>query len=79
MSESNLLKDWLKKNGYKLKIAYSYSIVNRLNIESKEDVLKILEVTDSEYANGEQAEIYSKMLQLFRAKFRKTAEGSLHD
>ena len=76
MPENNDLKNWLKKNGHTLKISYSYAIVNKLNIASKEEVLKILQVTDPENANLEQAEIYSKMLQLFRGKFRKTIEKS---
>ncbi|MDO8618414.1 MAG: hypothetical protein Q7R49_00555 [Candidatus Daviesbacteria bacterium] len=79
MSESKIPEDWLKKNGYKLKIVYSYAVVNKLNIKSKEDVLKILQATDPENANEEQAEIYSKMLQLFGSRFRKTIEESLED
>lgn len=75
--KAQLLKDWLIKNGYKLKIVYSYAVVNKLNIKSKEDVLKILKAVDSENANDEQVEIYSKMLQLFRNKFRKTIEKEL--
>ena len=72
MIMTELSKDWLKKNGNKLKIVYSYAVVHKLNIKSKEDVLKILQVTDPENANKEQTEIYSKMLQLFRDRFRKT-------
>lgn len=74
MSESNLLSDWLKKNGHKLKIAYSYAVVNKLDITSNEAVLKILKITDPENANGEQSEMYSMMLKLFRAKFRETGK-----
>ncbi len=70
-------KDWLKKNGYKLKIAYSYAVVNKLDIKSKKDVLIILQATDPENAAEEQAVIYSKMLQLFGDKFRKTIEKRL--
>ncbi|MDP3974038.1 MAG: hypothetical protein Q8P92_04365 [Candidatus Daviesbacteria bacterium] len=72
-------KDWLKKNGYKLKIVYSYAVVNKLNIKSKEDVLKILQATDPENANEGQAEIYSKMLQLFGNRLRKTIEKGLEN
>lgn len=79
MTESKIPEDWLKKNGYKLKIVYSYAVVNKLNIKSKEDVLKILEASDPENANEEQAGIYSKMLQLFGNRFRKTIEKSLED
>ncbi len=79
MTESKTPSDWLKKNGYKLKIVYSYAVVNKLNIKSKEDVLKALRATDPDNANEEQAEIYSKMLQLFGNRFRKTIEKSLKD
>lgn len=72
MAESKIPEDWLKKNGYKLKIVYSFAVVNKLNIKSKEDVLTALQATDPENANEEQAEIYSKMLQLFGNRFRKT-------
>lgn len=72
MADAKIPQDWLKKNGYKLKIIYSYAVVNKLNIKSKEDVLKALQATDPENANEEQAEIYSKMLQLFGNRFRKT-------
>lgn len=75
--KSNQFSDWLKKNGYKLKIVYSYAVVNKLNIKSKKDVLKALEATDPENANEDQAEVYSKMLQLFGNRFRKTIEKSL--
>lgn len=77
--KSNEYSDWLKKNGYKLKIVYSYAVVNKLNIKSKEDVLKILQATDPENANEEQSKIYSKMLQLFGKTFRNTIERSLKD
>ena len=77
MDNKDLLKDWLKKNGHKLKMVYSYAVVNKLNIKDKEDVLKILKATDPENANEEQVEIYSKMLQLFGKRFRKTIEKGL--
>lgn len=78
MSESNLSKDWLKKYGYKLKIVYSYAVVNKLKIKSIEDVLIILQAIEPENANREQAKIYSKMLQLLGDRFRKTVENKLH-
>ncbi len=74
---NNKYSDWLKKNSYKLKIVYSYAVVNKLNIKSEEDVLKALQATDPENANEEQAKIYSKMLQLFGSRFRKTIEEGL--
>jgi hypothetical protein len=77
MADDKLTKNWLKENGHKLKIFYSYAVVNKLNVKSKEDVLKVLKATDPENANEEQSEIYSKMLQLFGDRFRKTIEKKL--
>ena len=79
MVDTKIPQDWLKKNGYKLKIVYSYAVVNKLNIKSKDDVLTALQATDPENANEEQAEIYSKMLQLFGSRFRKTIEKQIED
>ena len=77
MDENKLSNDWLKKNGHKLTIVYSYAVVNKLNIKSKEDVLKTLQATDPDNATEEQAEIYSKMLQLFGKTFRNTIEKQI--
>lgn len=77
MAENILNKAWLRKNGYKLKNIYSFAVVNKLNIKSKEEILKALQVIDPEDANIEQAEIFSKMLQLFENRFRKTVERKL--
>lgn len=79
MSENKLSKDWLKQNGQKLKLAYSYAVVNKLDIKSKEDVLKILKAVDPKNANPEQVQIYSKMLLLFGYMFRKTIKEGLED
>ena len=72
MNEDKLSKEWLKKNGHKLKTIYSYAVVNKLNIKSEEDVLGILRVVDPENATKQSAKAFSKMLQLFGMKFRKT-------
>ena len=77
MPENNDLKNWLKKNGHKLKIAYSYAVMTKLDIRSKVDVLKILQSIDPENANTEQVEIYSKILLLFKGRFRNSIEKRL--
>ena len=41
MSTYDATKELLRENGPKLKMAYSFAIENNLNIESKEDVLKL--------------------------------------
>ena len=79
MAERGLSKEWLKNNGHKLKVVYSYAVVNKLSINSKEDVLKILQSVDPENANIDQAEIYLKMLQIFKSRFRKTVGEFLDD
>lgn len=77
MVDSNWTKEWLINNGEKLKRVYSYAVVNKLDIKSKEDVLKILHAIDPKNANQEQAEKYSRMMQLFGRRFRKTVEEVL--
>ncbi|MBP6098526.1 MAG: hypothetical protein KA477_00915 [Candidatus Levybacteria bacterium] len=72
MNEDKLSKEWLKKNGHKLKTIYSYAVVNKLDIKSEEDVLGILKVVDTENATKKSAKVFSKMLHLFGMKFRKT-------
>lgn len=72
MNDDKLSKEWLKKNGHKLKTIYSYAVVNKLDIKSEEDVLSILMVVDAENATKQSAKAFSKMLQLFGMKFRKT-------
>ena len=69
----------VEKNGQKLKIVYSFAVENKLNIESKEDVLKILQKVDPENANEKQVEVYSRMLQLFRERFRETLKKTLEE
>lgn len=67
-------KDWIKQNGEKLKNAYSYAVVNNLNIKSKEDILRVLKVVDPENANDEYAEIFSKVLQIVGQTLKKAIE-----
>lgn len=77
MSDIEQPNDWLKKNGHKLKAVYSFAVVNKLNIKSQEDVLKILQVLDPENANVTSAKLFTKMLQLFALRFRKTIEKKI--
>ncbi|MEK7571638.1 MAG: hypothetical protein AAB553_05175 [Patescibacteria group bacterium] len=77
MTKNVSAKEWLRNNGNKLKKAYSYAVIHKLDIKSKDDVLTILQATDPENATKEQVEIYSKMLQMFRERFRKTVGGIL--
>lgn len=67
-------KDWIEQNRGKLKNAYSYAVVNNLNVKSKEDVLKILKMIDPENANEEYAESFSKVLQIVGQTLKKTIE-----
>ena len=77
MSRDKLSKEWLQKNGEKLKTAYSYAIVHKYDINSKDDVLKILKIVDPDNATEKNAELYTRMLQLFRSRFRKTVGENL--
>lgn len=67
-----LTKEWIVKNGRKLKQAYSFAVDNKLNINSEKDVLTILGAIDPENANKEYAEMFSKALRLFEATLNKT-------
>lgn len=70
--DNKLTKEWLEQNSEKLKKAYSYAIVNHLDIRSKADVLQILQSIDPVNANETQVEIYMKMLQLFSKTLQKS-------
>ncbi len=74
MTKDTISKEWVVKNGYKLKVAYRYATIHKLNIMSKTDVLEILKVTDPDNENEEYADIFSKMLQLFDLKFKNTVK-----
>lgn len=74
MIKDMLSKEWIAQNQGKIKNAYSYAVVNNLNVKSKEDVLKILEVIDPENANEEYAEVFSKVLQLVGKTLKETIE-----
>lgn len=77
MNKNNFLKIWLENNGDKIKIAYSYAVTHKLDITSQDDVLKVLQVVDPISASKDQAELYSKMMQLFRDRFKRTAKKVL--
>ncbi len=79
MSGDKLTKEWVLKNGEKLKIIYSYAVVHKYDTRSEEDVLKILKAIDPENATPEQAATYCKMLQLFRKVFRDKVEENLKE
>lgn len=74
MSDNRLSKEWVQRNSQKLKKAYSLAVINGYNIKSIDDVIEILKVVDSENANKEYAEVFSKMLQFFSFKAGRTVE-----
>jgi len=74
MTKIYLSNEWIKENGEKIKEAYSYAVVNKLDIKSLNNVLQVLKKVDPKNANEEYAEEFSKVLQLFRKQFRKTIE-----
>lgn len=78
MNEEKLSKEWVKKNGPKLKTIYSYAVNNKLDIKSEDTVLSILKAIDPKNATVESAKAYSKMLELFGMKFRKSLAKKIH-
>lgn len=74
MSRNKLSKDWMRKNGNKLKLAYSYAVVNKYDLNSVEDVLEVLKKVYPEKATEGNAKIFSGMLQLFAEEVRKKFE-----
>lgn len=64
--------EWVKKNGEKLKKAFNFAVDNKYDIRSVNDVIEVLKIVDPDNANAEHAVIFSKMLQLFSFKLKKT-------
>ncbi|HUD45066.1 MAG TPA: hypothetical protein VMR41_05970 [Patescibacteria group bacterium] len=73
MAKYELSKDWSSKNSEKVKEAYLLVTdpKHKYSVESVDDVLKILIIVDPLNANEENAEIFSKMLQLFTKQMKK--------
>lgn len=75
MEEYKLSKDWIKKNGDKIKEAYSSAKARGFDISSKAEVLKLLQIIDPLNANESSAEVFSKILQLFAEGVKKKFES----
>lgn len=75
MAKYELSKEWIKKNGEKIKEAYSSASARSLDISSEADVLELLKIIDSENATEENAKILSKILQLFAHGVKKKFES----
>lgn len=69
-----LSKKWIEQHGEMIQRAYSIAQVNNWDVKSKENVLEILKVVDPENANEENADIFSKILQLFDVRLKKTRD-----
>lgn len=74
MKKYELSKEWIKENGEKIKEAYSSAGARGYDVSSKSDVLKLLKLIDPRNANKENAEIFSKILQLFAHGIKKRFE-----
>lgn len=72
MADYKLSKEWIKKNGEKIKEAYSSAGARGYDVSSKTDVLKLLEDIDPQNANEENAEIFSSILVLFASSTKRT-------
>lgn len=77
--KNDVSADWVKKNSEKLKNIYSYAVVHKYNIKSEIDVLEVLKATYPQEATIENAKTFSKMLQLFSLKFKKSMRSKLED
>jgi hypothetical protein len=71
MKKHELLKEWIEKNGDKIKEAYSSASARNIDISSKEEVLKLLQIIDPQNADESNAEVLSKILQLFQMNLNK--------
>ncbi len=76
MAAYELSKEWIKKNGEKIKEAYSSATSRGLDIFSKADVFELLKIIDPVNATEENAEIFSKVLQLFALGVKKKFEAT---
>ncbi len=74
MAKYDLSKEWIKKNGSKIKQGYNIALLDKYDIESKEDVLKILTEIDPENATEENAKIFSGVLKFFAYQLKRKFE-----
>ncbi len=77
MKRYELSKEWIKENGDKIKEAYSSALARKLDISSKDDVLILLQIVDPQNADDSNAEIFLKILQLFKMKVNEKFEVNL--
>ncbi len=75
MQEYKLSKEWIKKNGDKIKEAYSAASARGYDVSSNADVLKLLQIIDPLNANESNAAAFSKILQLFAMGIKKRYES----
>ena len=75
MAAYELSKEWIKANGELIKEAYSSAEARDYDVSSKADVLKILHIVDPQNATEENAEVFSKILQLFALSAKKAIKG----
>lgn len=74
MADYELSKEWIRKNGKKIKEAYSSASARGLDVSSEADVLELLKIIDPANATEKNAEIFSKILQLFALGIKKKFE-----
>ena len=75
MAKYKLSKEWIRKNKIRIKEAYSSASVRGLDVTSQTDILKLLKIVDPENATEGNAEIFSKVLQLFALGVKKKFES----
>lgn len=65
MVRYKLSKEWIRKNAKFVKNAYTLALKKKYDIKSQSEVLAIIKITDPANANEENAQTFSKILQLF--------------
>ena len=71
MKNYKLSKDWIEKNRNKIKEAYITASIRGFDISLKDDVFKLLKIIDPENACIENADVFSRILQLFSNYYEK--------
>lgn len=74
MEKYKLSPEWIQRNSEKIKRAYDIILLEKYDVTSVDDVLKVLQEIDSRNANEENAKIFSKVLQLFATQLKKKFE-----
>jgi len=65
MEKYEVSKEWISKNGKLIKNAYNVVLAGKYDITSIKDIFMVIKVVDPVNASEDNADILSKLLQLF--------------